>query len=1017
MKKRSLHWKEIMTTLFFFLSIHFVAMAQNVTVQGTVSDVKGEPLPGVSIILEGTTQGTITNFDGKYSIEVPSDAQLTFQFIGFNSQVIAVNGQTTINVTLEEDVVGIDEVVVVGYGTQRKEAVTGSVANMKGEEMRSVPAANVSQSLQGRVAGVQMAQTSSKPGSVMQIRIRGTRSLNADNDPLVVLDGIPFAGSIADINPSDIKSVDILKDASATAIYGSRGANGVILITTNKGYKGEKATVTYNGYYGMKSTIKYPMMNGDQLMKLRTAADIYGMGEDEAEGINTDWQDELYRSAAVTSHDIGVSGGSEKGNYSAGLGYYKDESPIPLQDYERISLRASLDQEIGKYFRVGLSTTNNYSTMNGANLGLYSTLSMSPLASPYNEDGTIDPVISMPLDNNWAYTEKTLNDLGDKYKNQTRALGTYNNVYGEVKIPGVEGLKYRMNLGLNLRLENYGNYRGQGIFTDQVDRVSEASISNSLKTNWAVENIITYDKTIGKHNFNVVALYSAEETMYTKSGSSAKDIPSDHFQFYNLNVAAGEKTLSDGDYYKSGLTSYMGRVMYAYDNKYMLSATVRTDGASVLASGHEWHTYPAVSAGWNIKNEPFMESITAIDMLKLRVGYGETSNQAIAPYATLGSLADRKYNFNDLYTTGYYVNQVPNDALGWEYSETWNYGADFTLLNGRLSGTLEYYITKTKDVLLEVNLPQTAGVDSYWANIGETQNKGFELSLNGTIIDNKNGWSWDAGFNLYANRNKLVKLDSGQKENTGQWWFVGEPIDVIYDYKREGLWQADDPYLDILEPGGDVGMIKVQYTGEYNADGTPVRAIGPDDQQVINIEPKFEGGFNTRVAYKNLDLTAVGAFRNGGTLISTLHSSSGYLNMLSGRRNNVDVDYWTESNTDARYPNPAAVRSGDNPKYGSTLGYFKSSYMKVRSITLGYNLSKSTLLKNSGISKLRVYATVTNPFVMFSPFKKATGLDPESNSYGNENAATTETYKKRLLTVGTNTPTTRNFLIGLNLTF
>ncbi len=1021
MKKRSIHWKEIITTLFFFLSIHFAAMAQNVTVQGTVSDVKGEPLPGVSIVLTGTTQGTITNFDGQYTIEVPSDAQLTFQFIGFNSQVVPVNGQTTLNITMDEDVVGIDEVVVVGYGTQRKEAVTGSVANMKGEDLRSVPAANVSQSLQGRVAGVQMQQTSSKPGSVMQIRIRGTRSLTADNDPLVVLDGIPFAGSIADINPSDIKNVDILKDASATAIYGSRGANGVLLITTNKGYKGQKATISYNGYYGVKSVIKYDMMNGDQLSALRVAANKYSvLGTDEKEGTNTDWQDELYRPSAVTSHDVSVSGGSEKGTYSGGIGYFKDESPIPLQDYERISLRASIDQEIGKYFRVGLTTTSNYSTTNGGNLGLYNTLSMSPLADKYKDDGSIDNIISMPLDNTWMYTEETLNALDDKYIHQKREFGTYNNIYGEVKIPGVEGLKYRVNLGLNLRTENLGEYTGMGVFSDNVDKVSEASINNSLKTNWAIENILTYDKSFGKHNINVVGLYSAEETMYNKSAASVKDIPADHFQFYNLGVALGEKTIKsdDQDYYKKGLISYMGRVMYSYDNKYMISATLRSDAASVLAPGHQWHTYPAVSVGWNIKNESFMQSFTAIDALKLRVGYGETSNQAIDPYKTLGKLSEQLYSFGGERVTGYNVSEIPNPSLGWEYSKTMNYGVDFTLLNGRLSGTMEYYVTNTKDVLLDKPLPSTSGVSTVTTNVGETQNKGFELSLNGTIIDNKNGWSWDAGINLYANRNKLVKLASGMTENTNNWWFVGHPIDVIYDYERIGLWQEGDPYREELQ-GSDtqLGDIRVKYTGDYKEDGTPTRAINESDRQIINMEPSFAGGFNTRVAYKDFDLSLVGSFRSGGKLISTLHSSVGYLNMLSGRRNNVDVDYWTPENTNARYPNPEGIKSGDNPKYGTTLGYFDASYVKIRTLTLGYNFTGGNWVKNAGISKLRVYATVTNPLVMFSPFKKETGLDPEPNSYGDENSATTDMYKKRILTVGTNTPTTKNFLIGLNLTF
>jgi hypothetical protein len=355
--------------------------------------------------------------------------------------------------------------------------------------------------------------------------------------------------------------------------------------------------------------------------------------------------------------------------------------------------------------------------------------------------------------------------------------------------------------------------------------------------------------------------------------------------------------------------------------------------------------------------------------------------------------------------------------LGWEFSETWNYGLDFALLNNRLSGTMEYYVTNTNDILLNVNLPSTSGVNFYTANIGQTQNKGLELSLNGLILDDLNGWTWEAGVNMYGNRNKLVALASGQERDESNWWFVGQPINVIYDYEKVGLWQEEDPYRNILEPGGNVGMIKVKYTGEYNADGTPSRAIGPQDRQILDVNPNFQGGFNTRVAYKGFDLSAVGAFQNGGILISTLYSSSGYLNMMSGRRGNVKVDYWTPENTDAQYPKPGGITSGDNPKYGSTLGYFDASYLKIRTLSLGYNFDNNNWLKNAGLGRLRLYVTAQNPFVLFSPYHQESGMDPETNSYGDENAAVTTTYQRRLLTLGTNAPATRNYLVGLNVTF
>lgn len=441
-----------------------------------------------------------------------------------------------------------------------------------------------------------------------------------------------------------------------------------------------------------------------------------------------------------------------------------------------------------------------------------------------------------------------------------------------------------------------------------------------------------------------------------------------------------------------------------------------------LAKGHQWHTYPAVSVGWNIARERFMENIKWIDNLKLRIGYGETSNQSISPYSTLGALATRDYNFNTTHTTGYYVSSLPNPELGWEYSKTWNFGLDFSLFNGRLSGTFEYYTQKTDNILLDVSMPSTSGVGSFTGNIGKTENKGFEFTLNGIIIDNKNGWNWEAGINLYANRNKLTELASGQKEDVANRWFVGYPIDVIYDYKNIGIWQEGDPYLDVLEPGGNVGMIKVQYTGEYDADGKPVRQINADDRQIMDMEPDLMGGFNTTVSYKHFDLNVIGAFQIGGKLISAIHSSNGYLNMLTGRRGNLDVDYWTEENTGAKYPKPGGITSNDNPKYGSTLGYFNAGYLKIRAITLGYNFEHMKFVKDLGISRLRLYATVQNPFVLFSPYNNECGLDPETNTLANNSSTTATTLegytgKHMMPIIGYNTPATRNFLFGINVTF
>jgi len=1001
-----------------FTGLSFETVYQQRTITGRVIDANGNPLPGVNIVEKGTTNGALTTSDGRYTLTVISTRPvLTFSFIGYVTQDVPVGDQATINITLLEAVTGLEEVVVVGYGTQRREAVTGSVASIAGDVLRDIPSSNLTQSIQGRLPGVELSQTSTRPGATLQIRIRGARSLTADNDPLVVLDGIPFIGSLSEINNNDIKSIDILKDASATAIYGSRGANGVILITTNKGQKGQKATISYNGRQSVnKIFAKFPMMDGPEFVALRAASGRYTNGPDESDNVNTDWQDLFFRNGYETSHDIGLSGGTANGSYSFGVGYLSNQGVIPTNKFTRYSLRSSIDQEVGKYFKFGFNTNSNYNLSEGNQIGLYGVLSMSPISDPYNADGTLKRSIQMPLDDQFTITRSVVEGLKDEWLSQTRGYSTYNSIYGDVKIPWIEGLKYHVNLGLDFMHDNNGSYTAEGITSNNPTTESTASISNSHTYHWIIENTLNYEHIFaGKHRVNAVALYSAEQGTNFSSGTQAKGIPSPDFQFYNLGQSVGEITTSPGSYTRGGLISYMGRVMYEYSNRYMLTASVRADASSVLAKGHKWHTYPAVSVGWNIKNESFMQSISVIDMLKIRAGYGQTSNQAVGAYSTLGRLSSRDYNFgNTTYATGYYVTQLPNENLGWEYSQTWNFGVDFTLLKNRLSGTIEYYVLNTKDILLSLGLPQTSGVTSYTANIGQTQNKGFEISFNGTILDNVNGWTWEAGINLYANKNKLVALASGQTRDEGNGWFVGHNINAIYDYERLGLWQADDPYLSILEPGGNVGMIKVRYAGDFNTDGTPTRAIGGDDRQILDVDPDFQGGFNTRVAYKGFDLSLIGSFQSGGILVSTLNGPSSYLNLMTGRRGEIKVDYWTPENTGAKYPAPSGVLSGDNPKYLSTMAYFNGSYLKMRNISLGYNLSQN-LIKIPDV-KMYVYFTVQNPFVMFSEFNKEMGMDPETNSYGNQNVATGG-YNSRILTVGFNAPSTRNFIFGVNLTF
>lgn len=1013
---------------------------QHETITGRVTDSSGSPLPGVTVVVKGTTNGTVTNIDGEYTISnIPNDAILQFSFVGMKAQEIPVSGKSTIDVVLAEDAIGLEEVVAIGYGTQSRKDVTGSISSVYSGDIQERASASVSQSLQGRIAGVEMTQTNSRPGSDMQIRIRGTRSLTASNDPLIVLDGIPFAGSLSDINPNDIKSVDVLKDASATAVYGSRGANGVIIIST---FKAESVTsgkpvVSYSGYYGVKSIMnEFPMMNAQEYIAYRDMAlengSPYQYGDDEDKSLAINWQDKVFKTGIVNSQNIRVSAITEGGGgFSFGIGYLDETSVMPGQEFERYSFSGSFDQELGKFIKVGINTIGSLGIIDGGvDNALGTVLSLTPITNPYKENGDINPG---PLSINSLdvyYNPLLIDKLGDQWQDRRKTMALYNNLYAEVKL--LQGLRYRMNVGANYRQSNYGEFAAaENVFNPNM--VSKAEIENSLTTNWTFENLLYYDRAFGKHKINLVGMLSAERTENNVSNIQAQDVTADYLQYYNLGLLKddGEITIDPEkqNYFKRSLQSGMFRASYSYENKYMLTATVRSDGSSVLAEGRKWHTYPAASIGWNIANEDFMKDISFIDYLKLRTGYGQTSNQAIAPYQTFGQLSTNYYNFGEKNVTGYYVSNLPNGKLGWEFSTTWNYGLDFGVLNNRLTGTIEYYTQKTKDVLVAQSLPVTSGVKgSYMVNMGQTANKGFELSLNASIIQKDNGLNWDLGLNLYANRNKIVSLASGQKYDKANGWFVDEPINVIYDYRKIGIWQLgeEDEVKKYEGSSAEIGTIKVEYTGDYDANGDPTRLIGEgttledDDRQILgSVDPKFQGGFNTSLRYKGFELSAIGTFKSGGLLVSSLYGTTSYLNMADGRRGQIKVDYWTPDNPTNAYPKPYGPTTLGGAKHGSTLAYFDASYMKITNITLAYNFKNKSWMERYGVKKLRVYLSAQNPFIFASPYYSHSGMDPEPNSNGNENQLTPENsvVPERIAVVGYNTPSSRNYLFGVNLTF
>jgi len=1010
MKKRIVFEKS-MRFLFLFLFVPLWLSAQNITVTGKVTDNEGDGLMGVSITEKGTTNGIASDGEGGYSLTVSRDAILEFSYLGFATQSIPVQGRTLINVILQEDTKALEEVVVIGYGSQRRKDVTGAVAQLTEQSLREVPATNIAQSMQGKLPGVSISQTTNRPGGDSQIRIRGSRSLSATNDPLIIVDGIPFLGSLNDISPNDIKQIDVLKDASATAIYGSRGANGVIIVTTNRGNYNEPV-VSYNGYGGIGTIAKkYPVFNVEEYLQMKDQpGNTWALMPQEIagqqNGTETDWQDLLYKTAKIQSHDLSISAGSQSLSGSAGLSYYDETAVLPGQEFSRISARATLDFT-HNWFKFGINSQNAFSTRLGedSNSPLFGMLASSPLVAPYNSDGTIYKQVYGPAISD--YSPLYFKDL-DTWNQTRKTISTINSIYAEIQFAPF--LKYRANLGLNYRQSNYGDFYASES-AQKSGGLSSASTNDTYSYNWAIENLLYFTKDLTpKHHLEATLMQSAEKDYYDYKSVAGEDLTADYMQFYNLGYARNGVAV-DGNtqnYWESALSSIMGRLYYSYAGRYMITASFRTDWSSRLSSGHKAHPYPALALAWNIANENFMKNATWMDMLKLRLGYGQTSNQAIPPYSTLGSMSQNKYNFGTQYVYGYYPSKLGNKNVGWEYTIAYNVGLDWSLCKSRLSGSFDAYIQKTNDLLVAQALPPSSGVGgTVMVNVGDTENKGFEAAIHSQnfVAKKESDFYWNTDFNIAINRNKLVSINTGVKQDVGNGWFVGYPIDVIYDYKKLGIWQTNEAD-EAAKYGFVPGDIKVE---DYNGDGK----IDGSDRYVTNtFEPDFVFGFNNTFGYKNFDLSVITYGQSGGTLVSTLYQGQSYLNRLDGRRNQIKVDYWRTDNPTNAYPR---INSGMVPTYNYTLGYFGASYWKIKTITLGYTIPAS-VVKSIRLSELRVYATCNNVATLFSPYMKAGGIDPQPTGYyASENGGGNQ--QARQLIVGQNTPPNRQFLFGLNVKF
>ena len=1061
-------------------------MAQT-TITGTVTDETRNGMPGVNIIVKGTSNGTTSNSDGKYTLSVPDqNAILVFSFIGYTSQEVTVGTRSSIDVSLAPNVSELNEVVVVGYGTQLKRDVTGAIVKVSSDVLAQTASPNAIDQLKGHAAGVDIVNTSAVPGGGYQIRIRGNRSMvqnntanptgsaiDADqaNQPLLVVDGIPYNGNLNDISPNDIASLEILKDASATAIYGSRGSGGVILVTTRRGTTG-KTVFSYDAYYGVSSVMdELRVFNGPEYAQFKIDAalgnsNIYNTNPvgtpsptnsgyllSPAEqaaldaGISTNWQDLIYRQAPITNHNLSVSGGSDKSRYSLSAGYFKQGGIIPNQDYTRYSIRSTMDHELNDRITIGLNTINTLSIQNtpggsGVPVGL---MRLTPLASPYNADGTVNLLPQVGQTDGQAINPLTLKTKEEAILARTRRLRTFNSLYAEVKI--FDGLKYRANVGLDYYQDKTDSYSGPATYvnTSLLQSQSQASVRNTENYQYAIENLLIYEKTFAeKHKLGLTGLYSFQKNHTEGTGLFGIGVPFDYVQNHNMFLASSLSAVNPQNatdnpnfYNQRGLVSYMGRATYSYDGRYSLTATVRTDGSSVLSPGSQYYTYPAFAGAWNIVNEKFMEGIPLVTNLKLRAGWGVTASQGINPYSTLGALGTSAYNFGPGVAGqqgGYTISSLPNNSLKWQSTQQTNIGLDFGILSNRLTGAIEVYSQETSNILLPVSLPPSNGAGTTFLNVGKTKGRGVELTLSSVNVQSPAGFTWTTDFNYFFNREEIVQLSTpGQTSDIGNGWFVGQPLAVIFDYKKVGIWQTGDPGLgeqtSPVQRPGQIRVVDWNTTGatpgspDYNV---PDGRITPDDRMIIgNFQPKFDAGMTNRVTFKRFDLSISIYARMGMKIVVPYLSSepggsntAGYSFFHQSRQNQLKVDYWTPENPTNAFPQPDASLGA--PLYSSTLSYVDGSFIKCRSINFGYDFAPS-LLSKFGVTGLRIYVSAVNPFIIYSPFvRDGFGPDPEGNGFGggvNATGTSNAGTVGRQVTVNANNPSTRQFMFGLNLKF
>lgn len=989
-----------------------LSVMQGKTIKGQILDETGESMIGVSVLVKGTTIGTVTDFDGNYTLEVPLVERIILEisYIGYKTKEITIGNNSLINIKMEPDTQALDEVVVIGYGTVKKRDLTGAVASMKNEDVTVAPTSNVMEALQGKIAGMDIVKSSGQVGEDVSILLRGSRSIYGSNEPLFIIDGIP--GSYSQVNPSDIESVDVLKDASSTAIYGSAGANGVVIITTKRGKEG-KATVNFDAYYGFSGSPNYKHgMVGDEWVNYQREAYKYKNGDypsdmsalfgnqDYTDAYNAgkwiDWIDEASGNTATTQkYSLSVSGGSEKTKIFASTSYNREEGLLSNDNLNKYSLRLNIDQEIFSWAKMGFTSNLTYQDRNqGVKNTFTKGLSSFPLGDAYDQNGKI----------NHEYITGQYSPLGDfiedQYVNNTRS--TYLNVSGYLELSPIKDFTFTSRINGTLSDSRQGQYWGDQCNANRPSYAGSphAAITNKNAWNYTWENILSYNTTIAKdHNIGGSVITSWNKNQNDSSLAAASGQMVDRWSFWRL--ASGASQHVESDFAQTQKMSFAVRFNYSYKGKYLFTFSNRWDGVSQFSAGHKWDSFPAGAIAWRISDEPFMNvAKNWLNNLKLRVGYGITGNSGgVDAYGT--TTQAYVYTGNGLTLNGQnssftqYTGTYGSKDLGWEKSYNWNVGLDYGILNNRVDGSIEWFKTTTKGLLFKRTLPITSGLTgwgsplSIWQNIAETSNQGVEVTINSHNIKTKD-FSWNTTLSVTWSKEKIEKLPDGDliSENL----FVGHSIKSIYGYKYTGIWGTNTPQ-DILDAYGvKPGFIQIE-TLEKDGDGG-VHKYSTNDRQVLgHTNPDWIVGLNNTFTYKNFDLSVFAMARYGQTINSDLlgyytAEQSVTTNQLAG------ADYWTENNQGAYYPAPGT--GSEQSTVISALRVRDGSFIKVKNITLGYtfpvNISRKALME-----KCRIYATAYNPFIYVKD-KQLKGTDPETNG--------SDAF-----------PTFRQFVFGVNLTF